>query len=1646
MPVPLADDPEEELTLLDYADAQWQRARRRVSGWDDDTAAMVGQWAGAAPWVEPDAVLSLSESRVNPYSPPGREIAAAAGEDYFQGFRQGAEPGEGRLGSNWWGRARQKAGANMSPEAMAATDPRVQAALAPSAIERVMAGEMTAAELLAADPNATWGMYTDVHNATIELRNLLADQFGQEWVDEKRGITRAERPDGISDEDWAAIQTYLNGGPDPQGLSPEADRYLTFEATVDRDPIAPSPWSTAIESGTVDPSVLTAEALDEHLSTVERPDGGNVISDTLTPIIRTAGMALNAPIQEVQGGFRSLVSNVRENGWAGALTQTPGEAIADTAVEGHGVFQSDLGIAAEQLLNGRRVDTGEGYFVNPTSGVGVERLRREQSYGSVDGQVITPGRWFADTFTGLDHGDRGYGALSGTIDFAATVYGDPLNVAASAISDAYKARTLFSGAGTLGDEVVPIVSRLDRARTAAAEGLESIGALPRAPIPDLDPTTVSGWLLAGDGRQIAQAMADEPSVLNLWQGTKGKLRPESYAAIADASTVDDVIPVLFDELRLHGDRSFRYAQPTADMTRGSWWRRSLAMAPASEIRLDRSDEFMHGIYDVLANALVPRETIEARMRDAALATERGGRVAVFEAALDDVARSLIDSGLDEPSARALTRHVVGDATQDRVFAAFNGAISTDLPDFKIPDGNGGFRPEPRAHLYSEFAPDSVKIPNAREIKRLTTSLGRLKPLFMATTNRLNGNGEIVRLAGRYQNAGRMIQAADFVTTHLWKPATLLRPAYALRQALDETLRTAAAGAPTFWNHPIHYLMSVAFDPAMDRKLMSALDQPNGGFLMMDEFQRSMMQGDILSIDDVRRVSTDMWLPGIDQADSRFVSAWGRELGQLAADPVASRLARGDTVDDITRELMDGDLAYVRESMGQRTLSQSLGADEPGARQYVESVQKRLRHHTGDNPTLVQAVGDGFLQGADERLYFSHPGTFEPTKGFTDVLAGLVEHAPEKVKVEKTLDTAGRHAWMDTVNRWTGNMFAVLATRPINRLTRAPAFRYFYFDSLADRMAFFTREAQEAIIEQAGRYHVTRGWRFDIGDRTFGTGDDLLSRLENGLASGKTGDLGIKDAELFGRMEAMEQVEHLLGDFSRRGQSLDALRIVTPFGNAWREALGAYGRLLKRNPLVVRRPMQAVNAGMESGFFYEDQNGQLVFSYPGSAALLSRLGAPPFPMTGRVRGLTMGFEVTPGLGPMVTIPGAGFIPDTPSWDGAREVLVPFGTESDQRFLVPEWMEKFGTVLANVDGDGTVGNGVEGIANFAGNILGGNSKDSTQMWQGSIIDTASYLISTGEYDTSIPSEVDRLMDDARRQAANLWIWRGVAQSVAPSAPRPNPVFEVGDGETMLVWPMFERLQELREIDPLQANTRFLAEFGPLAFGLLSSKTESSALYTPYDQAGFDWMRTHSDLMDTYPEIATFFAPMGGGPAGIGAYLRRVEEGELETVTPREWFERGQDALASTLYATARDRARQVMDDAGYEPNAAMPEELQDWLRGERLRLLDEYPGYETRRLEAPEIDRTISQLREALASEDVFADSDAGVALSEYLDLRQQALDEIDRATTADSLGAQSAAPLRSWLRGEGERLVAEHPDFANVWDRVFSREVDLAEEN
>lgn len=83
-----------------------------------------------------------------------------------------------------------------------------------------------------------------------------------------------------------------------------------------------------------------------------------------------------------------------------------------------------LGSLVADVLDGKGVDTGSGFFIDPKSKVGKDQAKAMQAYGKINGQSFTIGRWAAKSMA-QDPDTTAYKIMSGAIDAVLNVTFDP---------------------------------------------------------------------------------------------------------------------------------------------------------------------------------------------------------------------------------------------------------------------------------------------------------------------------------------------------------------------------------------------------------------------------------------------------------------------------------------------------------------------------------------------------------------------------------------------------------------------------------------------------------------------------------------------------------------------------------------------------------------------------------------------------------------------------------------------------------------------------------------------------------------------------------------------------------------------------------------------------------------------------------------------------------------------------------------------------------------------------------------------------------------------------------------------------------------------------------------------------------------------
>jgi hypothetical protein len=173
-------------------------------------------------------------------------------------------------------------------------------------------------------------------------------------------------------------------------------------------------------------------------------------------------------------------------------------------------------------------------------------------------------------------------------------------------------------------------------------------------------------------------------------------------------------------------------------------------------------------------------------------------------------------------------------------------------------------------------------------------------------------------------------------------------------------------------------------------------------------------------------------------------------------------------------------------------------------------------------------------------------------------------------------------------------------------------------------------------------------------------------------------------------------------------------------------------------------------------------------------------------------------------------------------------------------------------------------------------------------------------------------------------------------------------------------------------------------------------------------------------------------GGDNFSFEVWSRQVSKGRRRRLTDREIVELAQYRAASAQYRALRDQLPP-------RPSA----EQKRWLRQWRQKLNKEYPGFPVvAEFNPGEFPKKLEQLTR-LVQDNRLADNDVADATRQYLQAREAAVQRYVQAGGAPGgfSTAVAAGPLRDWLAGVGKALKEETPEFARLYERLLSTEVE-----
>ena len=925
-------------------------------------------------------------------------------------------------------------------------------------------------------------------------------------------------------------------------------------------------------------------------------------------------------------------------------------------------------------------------------------------------------------------------------------------------------------------------------------------------------------------------------------------------------------------------------------------------------------------------------------------------------------------------------------------------------------------------------------------------------------------------------------AARKMTRSLFKPLVLLRPAYIVRIGSEEQARLAAAGHDNILRNPRAFIM------ATRGKNREEVMDIMGGNLAAQARQVDIINKDNLGMLRDRRVGAAQLYDSVRvDGSTASVNAWRDELIQMGGAREMQRLAefRGN-IDDWAhwaRNTSEGRSMVNRMARNVEGYD-VIRTDDQALRQWGEAQWEYLQAKTVGDDELIDLIATGLRNVSDGPVAQANLSRKLRAKFDRGVDPGMV-------KRRRSVGGDSNDASMSEM--FVAGLYDKITSKPSSYLARFPAYRQKIVQNYADMMPQMpNNRMRQDVIDRATTNMRLAKHEVEMLNEAAWASRNTDGIMGSGLIGGR---YDLDDAKGYERLmrefndmaieHAAADAKDLMFDLVNRSAAQDAFDMIVPFWDAWKEIATSWGRLLKENPAFFTRAQQGFRSAHDQGAIYRDENGDMMFAYPGSETLTSFItsysqargegsgmpgaigagaldaaqtavgmgddeGGPGtdsrIRMEGRVEGVNVVIQgIGPGFGPVVQWGAGAFIPDTPDFRNLREFINPFGTQGVDgaadlanpfglaQSLMPAWYSK----VYNAWTSG-------GLDEHQFNSMVGQAMSA--------------LAESGNYNPQDPDSQSRLIEDAERAGRWLMFLRGTYQAVGPTGPRAtweldleardapdalpedwNPEIDpegrffsiatLANEHRRLTYDVYDGDMEL-------ANQRFIEMYGVEPFYVSQARTRGLDSFDPTVESD-TWVKRNQAFSERFPQVAGYFAPVTGEEdLDFGIWREQIAAGQRQSLNPEQQTKLAtQTRLRAMLGAAERQLQVAGVDDT--QRRRAMSQM--------RSAVNEQYPGWNDPVVGVQQRatnEQRIRMLSEALESDLLPADEPVVEPLRQYMALRSMALQQAERDGFT-TLGGGQVGYLRDGLMRYGQMLEEQNPEFTGIWRQMLRREVEDA---
>jgi hypothetical protein len=611
-------------------------------------------------------------------------------------------------------------------------------------------------------------------------------------------------------------------------------------------------------------------------------------------------------------------------------------------------------------------------------------------------------------------------------------------------------------------------------------------------------------------------------------------------------------------------------------------------------------------------------------------------------------------------------------------------------------------------------------------------------------------------------------------------------------------------------------------------------------------------------------------------------------------------------------------------------------------------------------------------------------------------------------------------------------FNTLVPKGVEMAERSPVWRMSYYGQFADNANLLSpMEAQELLVDierhtqAALSNHFVRDSegamaRYVGGKNTL---DKIRAKVAEAVAGNSAGTR--QQLQTYAATMASQKVQELLFDASNKTNLEDVLRIVAPFGPAWREVFSHYGSMMVEDPRKIRRA-QLVLRGLSNfdpdqdgrGLIWQDPISKMpMVGFPASSLIIQAVttltssvgyGVPikGATMTAPAKQLSAGLQVIPGVGPVASFAYGFFADHIEALDQNyfRKIIQPYGQPTLKGTVLPGWFNKATSAILE------------------------DPKMMGTIYQGVVHDTFNYLATTGEYDLNDSNDVERLFKDAAETARPLSLLRAASQFIGPTSGKIEFKADLKKGD-VYVNSLVGAWHDLQAENYDTAVGRFINIFGEDALIYMGAKTKANPDYDGLEATSVfgEWQKKNGGLIEAFKTTAPYLAPMGDD-FSFEIWNRQISGLQRFRQSPEDALKDAQKKIGSYHYRNFRKQ---------YPPNPDAEE--REEIREKRKELHEKYDGFPLKaEFEVGKFPNFIETLRK-LEKDKRTKNNPIMATITQYLDKRDVFLNDLER----DNLDGTSddIMEVKDSLWHFGNSLAEQNPNFARIWQRKLSQEVE-----